>query len=88
MRGFAKPRAKAQNISLKSNMNQKSGIRGSSLQGNGMNLQGNRPNSLNLQGSFKKGGKVKKTGAYKLHKGEKVITAKAVKAKKCPTCGK
>ena len=29
-----------------------------------------------LQG-FKKGGKVKKTGVYKLHKGEKVVTAKA-----------
>jgi hypothetical protein len=26
-----------------------------------------------MLGSFKKGGKVKKTGAYKLHKGEKVI---------------
>ena len=35
-----------------------------------------------LQG-FKKGGKVKKTGVYKLHKGEKVITAKAA-AKQAP----
>lgn len=26
-----------------------------------------------LRGSFKKGGKVKKTGAYKLHKGERVL---------------
>lgn len=29
--------------------------------------------------SFKKGGKVKKTGVYKLHKGEKVLSAKRVK---------
>lgn len=34
--------------------------------------------SVNLReepvlGSFKKGGKVKKTGLYKLHKGEKVV---------------
>lgn len=29
-----------------------------------------------LLGSFKKGGTVKKTGAYKLHKGEEVIPAK------------
>lgn len=27
-------------------------------------------------GSFKKGGKVPKTGLYKLHKGEKVVPAK------------
>jgi hypothetical protein len=27
-------------------------------------------------GSFKKGGKVKKTGVYKLHKGERVLNAK------------
>jgi hypothetical protein len=31
-----------------------------------------------LLGSFKKGGKVKKTGKYKLHKGEKVISLKNV----------
>lgn len=30
-------------------------------------------------GSFKKGGKVKKTGNYKLHKGEKVVPVKKVK---------
>lgn len=29
-----------------------------------------------ILGSFKKGGKVKKTGIYKLHKGEKVVKAK------------
>ena len=29
-----------------------------------------------LLGSFEKGGIVKKTGAYKLHKGEEVIPAK------------
>lgn len=35
-------------------------------------------------GSYKKGGKVKKTGLYKLHKGEKVVSAKKVKkSKKC-----
>ena len=27
-------------------------------------------------GSFKKGGKVKKTGIYKLHKGERILRAK------------
>jgi len=30
--------------------------------------------------SFKKGGKVNKTGMYKLHKGEKVVTKDEVKA--------
>ncbi len=30
-------------------------------------------------GSYKKGGKVKKTGLYKLHKGEKVLTKKKAK---------
>lgn len=30
-------------------------------------------------GSFKKGGKVKKTGTYKLHKGERVLNAKKTK---------
>jgi hypothetical protein len=34
---------------------------------------------VKLQGSFKKGGLVKKTGAYKLHKGEKVIPKNKVK---------
>lgn len=34
-----------------------------------------------VMGSFKKGGKVKKTGLYKLHKGEKVIPAKKKKKK-------
>lgn len=29
-----------------------------------------------LLGSFKKGGKVKKTGVYKLHKGERVMATK------------
>jgi hypothetical protein len=32
-----------------------------------------------LLGQFKKGGKVKKTGNYKLHKGERVLTAKQAK---------
>jgi hypothetical protein len=32
--------------------------------------------------SMKKGGKVKKTGAYKLHKGEHVVPAKKAGAKK------
>jgi len=30
-------------------------------------------------GSFKKGGKVKKTGLYKLHKGERVVKSKTAK---------
>ncbi len=33
-------------------------------------------------GSFKKGGMVKKTGLYKLHKGEKVMSVKAMKARR------
>jgi hypothetical protein len=37
--------------------------------------QGGMQPARNLIGSFKKGGRVKKTGAYKLHKGEQVITA-------------
>ncbi len=45
-----------------------------------------------LLGSFKKGGHVKKTGVYKLHKGEEVIPAKkkemAGKMKTCSRCGK
>jgi hypothetical protein len=36
----------------------------------------------NRMGSFKKGGTVKKTGDYKLHKGEKVLTAKSKALKK------
>jgi hypothetical protein len=32
-----------------------------------------------LMGTFKKGGKVKKTGNYKLHAGERVLTAKQAK---------
>ncbi len=32
-----------------------------------------------LMGSFKKGGKVKKTGNYKLHAGERVLTKKQAK---------
>lgn len=35
-----------------------------------------------LDGSFKKGGKVKKTGVYKLHKGEEVLTKKKAMAHK------
>jgi len=31
-------------------------------------------------GSFKKGGMVKKTGTYKLHKGERVLTTKQTKS--------
>jgi hypothetical protein len=39
--------------------------------------------NVNIGGkSFKKGGTVKKTGVYKLHKGEKVIPAKKPAAKK------
>ena len=32
-----------------------------------------------VQGSYKKGGKVKKTGVYRLHKGERVLNAKQTK---------
>lgn len=35
-----------------------------------------------LDGSFKKGGKVKKTGVYRLHKGEVVVPKKKAMAKK------
>lgn len=34
-----------------------------------------------LQGSFKKGGKVKKTGIYKLHRGEEVLTKDQAKTR-------
>ena len=37
-----------------------------------------------LNGTFKKGGTVKETGIYKLHKGEKVIPKKKAMAKKMP----
>lgn len=39
----------------------------------------NRNTALRPPQSFKKGGKVKKTGVYKLHKGERVVPAKTVK---------
>jgi hypothetical protein len=38
-------------------------------------MGGPRFGSLQPLGSFKKGGKVKKTGLYKLHKGERVMRA-------------
>jgi hypothetical protein len=38
------------------------------------------PRAGDLLGGFKKGGKVKKTGPYKLHKGERVLTARQAKA--------
>lgn len=40
------------------------------------------PNPPNVLGNFEKGGTVKKTGLYKLHKGEKVIPAKKTERKK------
>jgi hypothetical protein len=36
----------------------------------------NMRNKLASQGSMKKGGRVKRTGMYKLHKNETVVTAK------------
>lgn len=43
---------------------------------------GNRSvNRKEVLGSYKKGGKVKKTGLYKLHKGERVLTKKQAKKK-------
>jgi len=45
----------------------------------GTNKEEYKPGVL---GSFKKGGKVKKTGKYKLHKGEMVVPAKKVKKMK------
>lgn len=33
-----------------------------------------------LQGSFKRGGKVPKTGAFKLHRGERVLNVKQAKS--------
>lgn len=38
-------------------------------------------NKTKVLGSFQKGGSVKKTGVYKLHKGEKVVSVKAMKKK-------
>lgn len=43
------------------------------------NPQANALGGGAIQGSFKKGGKVKKTGIYKLHKGERVLNVKQVK---------
>ncbi len=37
------------------------------------------PSGIRVNGSFKKGGKVKSTGIYKLHKGEVVVPKKKVK---------
>jgi hypothetical protein len=37
------------------------------------------PNAMKPLGSFKKGGKVKKTGIYKLHSKERVLNAKQTK---------
>lgn len=36
-------------------------------------------NQPKVQGSYKKGGKVKKTGIYRLHKGERVLNRKQTK---------
>jgi hypothetical protein len=56
-------------------------------------VEGNYPKAVKITGDlrkeleskglkgFKRGGKVKKTGVYKLHKGEKVVTAKAAAKK-------
>ena len=35
--------------------------------------------AMNIDGDFKKGGKVKKDGVYRLHKGEKVVPVKKKK---------
>lgn len=48
----------------------------------GKNLYGYLAEHVPLLGQFKKGGMVKKTGAYILHKGEKVIPSKKVKKMK------
>lgn len=39
-------------------------------------------NALPIIGSFKKGGKVKKTGAYILHKGETVVPVRKARYRK------
>lgn len=41
-----------------------------------------RVSNLHALGSYQKGGKVKKTGIYKVHKGEVVIPAAKVRARK------
>jgi hypothetical protein len=41
-----------------------------------MESQGVPADTAGAIGSFKKGGRVPKTGTYKLHKGEKVVPAK------------
>jgi len=46
----------------------------------------NRQMRDQLLGSLKKGGIVKKTGPYKLHKGERVIPAKRAKAMEKSKC--
>lgn len=35
-----------------------------------------------VQGSFRKGGKVKKTGVYRLHKGERVVPRKSKRGRR------
>lgn len=39
-----------------------------------------QPQPNPIQGSFKKGGKVPSTGAFKLHKGERVLNVKQAKS--------
>ena len=53
----------------------KSLIRNAPSTGNS-NIDANAKMKRELLGSFKKGGTVKKTGIYKLHKGEEVVPAK------------
>jgi len=48
-------------------------------------LAGAALHGLKIPG-FKHGGKVHKTGIYKLHKGEKVLTAKQSKSHPCLDC--
>jgi hypothetical protein len=46
------------------------------MQQNPIGMRGPMPGPRLALGSFKKGGKVKKTGIYKLHKGERILRAK------------
>jgi hypothetical protein len=74
-------------IQMGSNASQKRKVDKSEKKLSGIkNIAGNPNNSMQttsaqspLIGSKKKGGKVKRTGAYRLHKGERVLTVRESK---------
>ena len=59
---------------------------GSAIGSRGINISGRLRQELEQKGlkGFKKGGRVRKTGVYKLHKGEKITPARKAAAAKPP----